>query len=296
MTKNSRNRMATVALGTALLTALPGTPVRADDATAPIDPLTSERGQRLADATGLGGGALVGGLVAGPVGAIVGAGLGTWLGGRVVKAGRAEEAGELLSQTRADLTATQRALAESGERADRLAQALAASEGQLVELAAAADRARRANVELREALAAGLELQVMFRTGESELLDASAAQLEALGRALGDIEGLAVRLDGHADPRGDVAFNADLAARRAAAVKAALLAGGLAEGSVETFAHGEATSEAESGDLDAYALERRVDVSLLSVQSPDGAGEAPAAAVALGSEQLSEVDVAAVLE
>jgi outer membrane protein OmpA-like peptidoglycan-associated protein len=78
-----------------------------------------------------------------------------------------------------------------------------------------------------------------------------------------EFDDFAIVVEGHADPRGEEAFNEQLSAERAASVRAALIASGLPADRISTRAAGERDSGATEGDLDAMALERRVDLSIV---------------------------------
>jgi outer membrane protein OmpA-like peptidoglycan-associated protein len=114
----------------------------------------------------------------------------------------------------------------------------------------------------------GLETQVLFRTGDDQL---RASDLELLQRFATLVKGLPqaqVRVAGYADPRGDAEYNAQLSARRAAAVAAQLLACGVTPDRVQVEAHGAhpaLAAKAGAGtapDLDGYAFERRVQLRI----------------------------------
>ncbi|MEM9385255.1 MAG: OmpA family protein [Pseudomonadota bacterium] len=272
------NRIAVgLALSAMVLAANPGV---ADTIPHPAEP--PEKGKRIAEGAGVGGGMLVGGLVGGPIGMMVGAGLGTWLGSRVVEASRAEEAQEQLASTERTLEETRQSLDRAYAQNRDLELDLADRTDSLAQLQALNASAQQANQELRSALASGLEMQVMFRTGASDLTSASAEQVTSLAGVLADVDGLIVQLDGYADPRGDERYNETLTAARVASVEKALRAGGLRESQLEGFAHGERAYAFEEGDYDAYALERRVDITLLAVEESATAGSVEA-----GGEEAS---------
>jgi outer membrane protein OmpA-like peptidoglycan-associated protein len=246
----------------------------------------TERGKSTGESTleqgiGVSGGAVIGALAGGPIGMMVGAGVGVWLGSRVHDARQ-------LDDTQVELQSTQAALSSREQDLDRLTSeqnalrvTLEARERDLERLATLADDAERANEDLRRALASGLEMQVMFRTGASELTEASVAQLERLGFVLSGIADLNVRLDGYADPRGESEYNEMLAAERVASVQQALMRGGLTREQLKGFAHGERHYAEAERDLDAYALARRVDISLTALEAHgDGQGQGDLASVA----------------
>src|SRR6266513_1304499 len=68
------------------------------------------------------------------------------------------------------------------------------------------------------------------------------------------------RIAGYADPRGSDAYNDELSLRRAQAVAAVLMSAGVPGERILIEAHGKTESTSAAGDLDAYALERRVTV------------------------------------
>ncbi|MEO0971800.1 MAG: OmpA family protein [Pseudomonadota bacterium] len=248
------------------------------------------RGKRIADGAGAGGGAVVGGLLGGPFGMMLGAGLGTWLGSRVVQAGRVDEMQVQLDDTERALDRTQQDLDSSRSAMVAMGEDLDARIQDVEHLGTLVAQAELANAQLRGALASGLEMQVMFRTGESELTEDSATQVENLAAVLAEVDGLTVQLDGYADPRGDEQFNEDLTAARVANVEQALRAGGLGAAQLRGFAHGERAYAFEEGDYDAYALERRVDISLTAVEQASAWISTPRATP---TPALEEVDLAA---
>lgn len=216
---------------------------------------------------GVGSGAVIGALAGGPIGMMIGAGVGVWLGSRVHDARQ-------LDDTQGELQSAQVALSSREQDLDRLTSeqnallaSLEARERDLERLTTLADDAERANEDLRRALASGLEMQVMFRTGASELTEESVAQLERLAFVLSGIADLNVRLDGYADPRGESDYNEMLAAERVASVQQALMRGGLTREQLKGFAHGERHYAEAERDLDAYALARRVDISLTAIEA-----------------------------
>ncbi|MEE8107886.1 MAG: OmpA family protein [Gammaproteobacteria bacterium] len=74
--------------------------------------------------------------------------------------------------------------------------------------------------------------------------------------------GFILEIDGYADERGDESFNLELSRERADAIVAALIGYGVPAKRLQVHAHGEVSGSME-GDLDAYALERRVTMRLV---------------------------------
>lgn len=192
-------------------------------------------------------GAVVGGFAAGPFGAVIGAGIGTWLGNRVH---RAREAGVAEAQVE-KLTGDRNELIETNQRLS----------AKLSTLAQEVERARTAKADPSTALQ-GLRGDVLFRTGSHVLEPEMGKQVQALAQALARTKDLKIRIDGYADPRGNEEDNLRLSGNRANAVRDVLIAAGVSEDLLEVNAWGQAQSEAGPGDLDGYALERRVRLTI----------------------------------
>lgn len=186
----------------------------------------------------MGIGALVGAL-AGPVGAVAGAGGGAMLGERLSHA--------------AQLPETRLALEESRQESGRLRQDLADARLQVAGM-----RERLARGVEQELVADSVEMEVFFRTGSSDPGQEERERLERFARLLAGRPGLQLELEGHADPRGDEQFNQLLSEQRVEAVRALLLAAGVGDNRIRGTGLGESRATAGDGDLDAYAMERRV--------------------------------------
>jgi outer membrane protein OmpA-like peptidoglycan-associated protein len=92
-----------------------------------------------------------------------------------------------------------------------------------------------------------------------------AAKLGEIGKLLSSHQQLEVQLHGFADPRGATEENLQLSALRAEAVRAALIAGGADPKQIGISAHGEDLTTAAKDDVEAYAWERRVSLSIRPV-------------------------------
>lgn len=184
---------------------------------------------------GVGGvtGAAAGALVGGPVGAAVGFMIGGVLGDSIGSTKRANLRAQQLEQ---DLTDARIELAKASER--------------------------NGGDDMFDELAQRLHADVMFRTGKAELDPQAVVKLAELGRLLGSHPTIKVQLHGFADPRGQAEENLELSMHRADAVRQALIDGGAAPEQIQLAAHGEDLTTAPTGDLEAYAWERRVTLSL----------------------------------
>jgi outer membrane protein OmpA-like peptidoglycan-associated protein len=119
--------------------------------------------------------------------------------------------------------------------------------------------------QMLTALAERLQADVMFRTGSAELDEPVSTKLGELGKLLADHHQLEVQLHGFADPRGNTEENLKLSALRAEAVRAALIGGGADPTQIGLSAHGEDLTTAAKDDVEAYAWERRVSLSIRPV-------------------------------
>lgn len=107
-----------------------------------------------------------------------------------------------------------------------------------------------------------LELQVMFKTGDDELTLPTQKALDKLAKFLVKNPELTVELDGYADPRGTDEYNNVLSEYRARSVKTALTRAGVNPGRIQSEAHGSKLIHATPGDLESYALDRRVEIHI----------------------------------
>ena len=111
-----------------------------------------------------------------------------------------------------------------------------------------------------------LVVNVAFRTGDAHLTAEDIDQLTTLAQLAKGMPDVKIQVSGHADPRGSVAYNAELSKDRAESVAAVLSNAGLEEERIVIEALG-ANVPTATGNLHDYAFQRRVSVKLL------GAGE-----------------------
>jgi peptidoglycan-associated lipoprotein len=83
-----------------------------------------------------------------------------------------------------------------------------------------------------------------------------------LGALAASLPQAQVSVAGFADPRGAQAYNDELSLRRAQNVAAVLASAGVPRERIRIEAHGSGEAQDADGDLDSYALERRVTVRL----------------------------------
>ncbi len=194
------------------------------------------------EGTGMATGAAAGAIVGGPIGAAVGLLIGGIIGDGFGTVKRSEK--------------------EAILRADQLQQELVDTR---IALAKASERT--GGDEMLDALAARLHADVMFRTSTAELDGEVQKKIADLGQLLGSHPQLEIQLHGFADPRGNSEKNLELSMARASAVRDALISGGAAPEQIRISAHGEDLTTAPKDDLEAYAWERRVSISIRPTSS-----------------------------
>ena len=197
---------------------------------------------------GVGVGATVGAVAGGPVGAIIGAAIGAKLGDSY--AGKNERIATLSESL-------DRRTQEVGE----LEQTVAGLNRDLAVLDSDLRRLQsQARPELTSLLEAGIEMDLLFRTGEHQLGKDTQSRVRQLATTLAGMPDIIVRLDGFADERGDETYNRELSEKRARSIHDLLVDSGVAAGRIRVTAHGE--QPATDATADSYALQRKVSLTL----------------------------------
>jgi outer membrane protein OmpA-like peptidoglycan-associated protein len=191
------------------------------------------------------GSAIAGAVIAGPIGMAVATTSSMWLDKRLEKASEFERE---LDRTEAKLSAASQEIGDLHYR-----------------LAVAEDTSKQyAQIALNQ-----LQLEMLYKTGKSELTDSAKHRLDLLSDYMNKQEKVAIRLDGYADPRGDADYNLQLSAQRVDSVAQHLISTGLNENRISKFSHGASASSVKEGDYDGYALERVVRIQLTNAGSDD---------------------------
>jgi outer membrane protein OmpA-like peptidoglycan-associated protein len=209
------------------------------------------------ESIGVGSGAAIGALAGGPIGFVVGAAFGGWLGDRFHQ--------ERSARREADQNA-----AQASAHAASLEQLLAVSERLVAEKNAELFTQRVAH---RRDLQEALSVEVFFRTEEAGVAGATEERLTKLAALIEPMEGAVIRLDGYTDVRGSEAYNSTLSTVRAEAVRDALIRGGMPAERVIVTGVGETGSTAGELDSDGMALDRRVEMSVVDVDSESRVAE-----------------------
>jgi len=203
-------------------------------------PQAASKQQNIGLFTGLAVGAAAGG----PIGAVVGAAAGAWIGDRYHRQIVAREA---LKEDLARKEADEQQLAL---RLSALDDSLQASQAESERLSSVLARAKE------------LSMQVSFRTDDSELGVQDVARVQELASLAAALPAVKIQIDGYADPRGSQGYNQQLSEERAQQVADVLKSAGVDPQRLIVQGHGASEAQSAQGDLDGYALERRVTVRL----------------------------------
>jgi outer membrane protein OmpA-like peptidoglycan-associated protein len=238
------------ALGLTLVsTGLVALPVHAQDSGSSVTvtgkqdngkPKAASKQENIGVVTGIAVGAAAGG----PVGAIVGAAAGAWIGDHYHKK---EEANKALKAQLNDSEAQRMGLAKS---VDQLNVSLADA------------RVKGDKLDLAMKNADELQTAVSFRTNDSSVSPESVEMLQKMGTLAASMPDMKVVVAGFADPRGSEKYNDALSRRRAEAVAEVLADAGVAKDHLIIEGHGKGEASSMQGDVDGYALDRKVTVKL----------------------------------
>jgi outer membrane protein OmpA-like peptidoglycan-associated protein len=197
----------------------------------------------LKEGTTFGVASIIGGLLGGPIGFMVGGISGTFLAQELKKADDYAIASEQLHNTQQELVGVETEITALKEQLY-----LAQQQGAYLQ-----------NIALT-----GLKFQILFHTGNDNLNESTIKRIDELANFLQKNPELTIRLHGYADPRGTDEYNNVLSEHRAINVQQALENRGIDSSRIERRAYGADQSTAAKGNLDAYALERRVTIEVIN--------------------------------
>ena len=199
------------------------------------------------ESIGVGSGAVIGAVAGGPVGFIIGAAIGA-------------KVGETIDRKNESIAGLQDSVDDSQGTIVRLEREFDLLGGEIERLE------QLSRPELISLMQAGIEMDLLFRTDEAVLVDATRDRLAQLAGTLAQMNDIRIQLDGFADERGAADYNQSLSDRRVQFIRDQFVAAGVHPDRIRATAHGE--SAAEAATPDNYALERRVSVKLFLNDSP----------------------------
>ena len=243
-------------LATAIVLALATSPVMAKDLDLELSAEQLHQQKVDNENIGFGTGAVIGALVAGPLGAIV-AGVG---GIFIAKHMNVTDDVELLT---ADLAQAKDHLRDQKTE-------LAVYQSKLVDAEHRYDndiaQIKLNNDNIANKVAAeNLLMSLQFSTGSSEISAHYQEQIASVAQALNDQPLLNIDLSGYTDLAGDEKINQALSIARVQSVKALLVAQGVDEGQINTYAYGETAPIAANSEQEINFYDRRV---VLKLHSP----------------------------
>ncbi len=213
------------------------------------------------ESAGVGAGVVIGALAGGPAGAIIGAAIGAKLGDTMHnKASTIDTLSGSLDESRSDVAILESDIRALNSDIDSLSEEL--------EHFQKIDRP-----QLVSLMQAGIAMDLLFRTDEHVLADATGGRLTELASAVAQMTDVRVQLDGFADERGDSDYNLKLSEKRVEFVREQLVAAGINPSRIRVSAHGETPAQDETAD--SYALERRVSLKIFieGGNNPDSSTE-----------------------
>ncbi|MCX4028861.1 OmpA family protein [Endozoicomonas sp. SM1973] len=189
---------------------------------------------------GVGSGMVIGALAGGPFGAVIGAAVGDSITEKFAMADQAEanEAALITAQQEIELLRQQLAANQPGSESINSSSYWVMGENQTA------------------------QFPVLFHTAESRIPASHLALLDHWATILTANPALQIQLDGYADQRGSDSTNHQLSLARAQAVKQYLASAGIDPQRISVIAHGKQEASAAQGNLDGYALDRQVVVTL----------------------------------
>lgn len=194
------------------------------------------------------GTAVTGAVLGGPVGYMLGGLTGAWLAGNIAKADERDDSVVRLAAAQEEIDTMSAELTDFNIETQSLADAL--------------QDTRTAMSRYRRLASEYVSFELLFHTGDGTLTESGEARLNQLAMFLAEQPDIDITLSGFADPRGDDAFNLALSEERVRTVAGTLAANGVNTGRITVNAFGDQRSTSADGDLDAYALDRRVTIEL----------------------------------
>jgi sortase system peptidoglycan-associated protein len=214
------------------------------------------------EATGVIGGAVIGGLLGGPIGAIATAAFGGWISDKTTTTKENGLLNTALQQQQQEMIALQ-----ADYRALEARFQVAARATEAARLRNASFEAQAQTTESNNSMTTccnDSELSLHFKTNSTTiepLYEEKLIEFVALSNALPDA---AIGITGHADRRGDSAANLGLSQQRVQALEKKLQKLGLSNKALQTSAFGESRPLSANDTLEDNFFDRRVVLKIIS--------------------------------
>ena len=258
-TRNSRTFSKTI-ISVVIMTALVTTPSFAatEEMSIKQSPTEKAEQQKTNENIGFGSGFVIGAVVGGPIGAIV-AGIGGYFIANHVNAKDDIEDLELSLTAQDNLH--QQALESASENYQQKLQHV--EQGYQNELLALEQyQDKNEHIATNTLNAEKLLMSLQFRTGSSEIAPHYQEQVAALAEILNNSPSLKIDLSGYTDLTGEAEVNQALSLARVDAVKALLMAQGVDDLQITTFAYGAGAPVVANIDEKVSFYDRRVVMKL----------------------------------
>lgn len=253
--KKEMSKSRKTVIATLVITAIASTSVSANEQAheVTLSPAEKKQMQINNENIGFGTGAVVGGIVAGPIGAFV-AGIGGTL---IAKIMNVTDDNETLNTalTQAELDYQRNSEQARSQYQAKLERLESSYQQQLVALENQQNQAGQLQAE-------NLLMSLQFSTGSSDIAPHYQEQVAALAQILNNTPNMKIDLSGYTDLTGDASFNQTLSQARVESVKELLMAQGVEEQQISTFAFGENAPVVANNKREVSFYDRRVVLKL----------------------------------
>lgn len=242
---------------TAVIAGLTTNSVNASEST--LTPVTKHEQKQQNENIGFGTGAAIGAIAAGPIGAFV-AGIG---GVFIAKFINVNDENDELSSALAKEQKKQLSIEKTQNQYQAKLQRLESSyQQQLVALENQQSQAGQLQAE-------NLLMSLQFSTGSSDIAPHYQEQVAALAQILNSSPSMKVDLSGYTDLTGEQSLNQTLSQARVESVRTLLMAQGVNEQQIATFAFGEEAPVVANSEREVSFYDRRVVLKLHSPSTID---------------------------
>lgn len=258
--RNVKSKSKNTLLATVMITAIASTSVSAYENTSEEKLTAGEKHQAQTnnENIGFGTGALIGGIAAGPLGAIVAGVGGVFIAKFINVNDENEELNLALTQEKKTHQLTNKQVEKQYQA--KLQRLESSYQQQLVALESQQGQAGQLQAGLSPAESLLMSLQ--FSTGSSDIAAHYQEQVSALAQILNNSPKMKIDLSGYTDLMGEESLNQTLSKARVESVKTLLMAQGVNEQQIATFAFGEGAPVVANNEREVSFYDRRVVLKL----------------------------------